>query len=65
MQGARIKELEAELRNERQNIAEKIALLETAKQTLSNQFQTLATEILESKSKTFSETSQKTVGHTA
>jgi len=62
VQGARIKELEAELRNERQNIAEKIALLETAKQTLSNQFQTLATEILESKSKTFSETSQTQLG---
>ena len=61
-QGARIKELEAELRNEQRNVAEKIALLETAKQTLSNQFQTLATEILESKSKTFSETSQTQLG---
>ena len=62
VQGARIKELETELRNERQNMAEKIALIETAKQTLSNQFQTLATEILESKSKTFSETSQTQLG---
>jgi DNA recombination protein RmuC len=62
MQGARIKELEAELRNEQKNMAEKIALLETAKQTLSNQFQTLATEILESKSKTFSESSQTQLG---
>ncbi len=62
VQGARIKELEAELRNERQNMAEKIALLEQARQTLSNQFQTLATEILESKSKTFSETSQTQLG---
>ncbi|MGA9063187.1 MAG: hypothetical protein WB341_16190, partial [Terracidiphilus sp.] len=35
---ARVKELEADLRNERQNIAEKIALLETAKKTLSDQF---------------------------
>lgn len=61
-QGARIKELEAELRNERQNMAEKIALLETAKQTLSNQFQMLATEILESKSKTLSESSQTQLG---
>jgi DNA recombination protein RmuC len=60
--GARIKELEVELRNERQNMTEKIALLETAKQTLSNQFHTLATEILESKSKTFSETSQSQLG---
>ncbi len=61
-QGARIKELEAELRNERQNLAEKIALLETAKKTLSDQFQTLATEILETKSKTFSEASQAQLG---
>jgi DNA recombination protein RmuC len=62
VQGARIKELEAELRNERQNMAEKIALLDTAKQTLANQFQTLATEILEAKSKTFSESSQTQLG---
>jgi DNA recombination protein RmuC len=62
MQGARIKELEAELRNEQKNVAEKIALLETAKQTLSNQFQTLATEILDSKSKTFSENSKVQLG---
>lgn len=62
VQGARIKELEAELRNERQNVAEKIALLDQARQTLSNQFQTLATEILESKSKTFSEASQTQLG---
>ncbi len=61
-QGARIKELEAELRNERQNLAEKIALLETAKKALSDQFQTLATEILETKSKTFSEASQTQLG---
>ena len=61
-QGARIKELEAELRNERQNLAEKIALLETAKKTLSDQFQTLATEILDTKSKTFSEASQTQLG---
>jgi DNA recombination protein RmuC len=62
VQGGRIKELETELRNERQNMAEKVALLETAKQTLSNQFQTLASEILESKSKTFTENSQKELG---
>jgi DNA recombination protein RmuC len=62
MQGARIKELEAELRNEQKNVAEKIGLLETAKQTLSNQFQTLATEILDSKSKTFSENSKVQLG---
>ncbi|MGA2559635.1 MAG: DNA recombination protein RmuC [Terracidiphilus sp.] len=59
---ARISELEAELRNERQNLAEKLALLETAKQTLANQFESLATDILEKKSKTFSEGSQKELG---
>jgi DNA recombination protein RmuC len=62
IQGARIKELEAELRNEQKNIAQKIELLETAKKALSDQFQTLATEILESKSKTFSESSQTQLG---
>lgn len=62
LQGARIKELESELRNERQNMAEKIALLDQARKTLSDQFQTLAAEILESKSKTFSESSQTQLG---
>ena len=41
-QAARISQLEADLNNERKNMAEKIALLETAKQALANQFQTLA-----------------------
>jgi len=50
------------LRNERQNMADKIALLESAKTTLSNQFQALAAEILDQKSKTFSEGSQKELG---
>ncbi|MGA7241960.1 MAG: DNA recombination protein RmuC [Terracidiphilus sp.] len=59
---ARIGQLEADLNNERQNMAEKIALLETAKQTLANQFQTLAADILEQKSRTFSEGSQKELG---
>lgn len=61
-QGARIKELETELRNERQNIAEKIALLESAKTTLSTQFQALAADVLDQKSKSFSEGSQKELG---
>ncbi|MGO8758282.1 MAG: DNA recombination protein RmuC [Terracidiphilus sp.] len=59
---ARVKELEAELRNERQNMAEKIALLETAKKSLSDQFQALAADVLETKSKTFSEASQSQLG---
>ena len=56
---ATIAELNAKLVNEQKNLAEKLALLDTAKQTLANQFQTLATEILEQKSKSFSEASQK------
>jgi len=59
---ARVKELETELRNERQNLAEKLALLESAKQTLAHQFEALAADILEKKSKSFSEGSQKELG---
>jgi DNA recombination protein RmuC len=56
---ARISELETELRKERESLGEKVKLLEDAKQALANQFQALAAEILEQKSKTFSEGSQK------
>ncbi|HEU5351807.1 MAG TPA: DNA recombination protein RmuC [Terracidiphilus sp.] len=56
---AAVSKLEADLRNERQNMAEKLALLETAKQTLANQFQTLAADILDAKTKSFSEASLK------
>ena len=59
---ARISQLEADLRNERQNLAEKLALLDSAKQTLASQFEALAAEILEKKSKSFSEGSQKELG---
>ena len=62
LNAARVKELEAELRNERQNMAEKIALLESAKKTLADQFQALASQILEAKSKSFTETSQTQLG---
>jgi len=62
-QAARISELEAQLANEQKNMAEKVALLETAKKTLADQFQALAAEILEQKSKTFSEGSQKEIGN--
>jgi DNA recombination protein RmuC len=57
-QAAQISQLEADLRNERQNLQEKLALLETAKQSLANQFKALAGEILDQKSKTFAETSK-------
>ncbi len=59
---ARVKELEAELRAERQSVAEKVALLEEAKKTLADKFEALAGEILEKKSKSFSEGSQKELG---
>jgi DNA recombination protein RmuC len=59
---ARISSLEAELKNERQNVAEKLALLEDAKTALSIQFQAAAAEILEQKAKSFSEGSQKEIG---
>jgi DNA recombination protein RmuC len=58
-QTGRIGELEKELENEHKNLAEKLALLENAKKTLADQFQVLAGEILEQKSKNFSEASQK------
>jgi DNA recombination protein RmuC len=61
-QRARVKELETELKNERQNLQEKLALLESAKQALANQFKDLADEILEKKSKNFSDTSQDKLG---
>jgi len=59
---AQVSALETELRNERENVAEKIKLLDEAKQTLANQFQALAADILDQKSKTLSEGSQKEIG---
>ena len=61
-QGKRIAGLNAELEGERKSLAEKLALLETAKHALANQFEALAGEILEKKSKSFSEGSQKELG---
>jgi DNA recombination protein RmuC len=58
-----VAELNAKLENEQKNMAEKVALLETAKKALSDQFQTLAGEILDQKSKSFSEGSQKEIGN--
>ncbi|WP_058188193.1 DNA recombination protein RmuC [Terracidiphilus gabretensis] len=56
---ARIRELETSLANEQKNMAEKVALLETAKTALANQFEALAGKILDEKSKTFADVSQK------
>jgi DNA recombination protein RmuC len=61
-QAASIGKLEAELKSERANLAEKLAILENAKQALANQFQALAGEILETKSKAFSETNKNELG---
>ena len=55
-------ELSAKLESERKNLAEKLALLETAKKSLSDQFEALAAGILEKKAKSFSEGSQKEIG---
>ena len=63
LQSARISALEAELRNERQNMGEKLELLEAAKQTLAHQFQALAGEVLETKAKTFAESSRNDLGN--
>ena len=41
-QAACISKLEAELKNERENLDEKLALLEGAKEALANQFKALA-----------------------
>lgn len=59
---ARISQLEADLNNERRSLAEKLELLESAKKSLSDQFQVLAADILDQKSKSFSEGSQKELG---
>ena len=59
---AQIRGLKVELDKERENAAEKLALVEDAKRALANQFQALAADILENKAKTFSEGSQKELG---
>ena len=50
---ARISQLEAELKSEREGLKEKLALLEAAKQTLANQFEALAGDILEKEIQSF------------
>jgi len=63
LQAVRISQLEADLKNERQNVIEKLTLLNEAKAALSNQFQAVAAEILDQKSKSFSEGSQKEIAN--
>ncbi|MFM0002048.1 DNA recombination protein RmuC [Paraburkholderia dipogonis] len=55
-------ELRTRTQAERQNAEEKLNLLLQAKETLSDQFKTLATEILEEKSKRFAEQNQTNLG---
>ena len=62
-QAASISKLEAELKGERENLAEKLAILESAKQALANQFEALAGKILDEKSKTFSDANKTELGH--
>jgi DNA recombination protein RmuC len=61
-QAARISQLEADLHNERKSLGEKVELLENAKKALADQFQALAADILDQKSKSFSDGSQKEIG---
>ena len=63
VQAASISKLEAELKSEREGLAEKVAILENAKQALANQFEALAGKILDEKSKTFSDSNKTELGH--
>lgn len=56
-----VKVFETELENERRQSAEKLALLTDAKEALSNQFKTLASEILDQKSQKFTEQNQTNI----
>ncbi len=55
-------DLQARLEAERQNSAEKLHLLQQAKEALSDQFKSLANDILEEKSRRFSEQNQLSLG---
>lgn len=54
--------LQTELAAEREQIKEKLALLDEAKRSLSDQFKALANDILEEKGKRFAELSQSNLG---
>lgn len=59
---AELAELSTRLDAERSQAAEKLALLLEAKEALSNQFKSLANDILEEKSKRFTEQNQTNIG---
>jgi DNA recombination protein RmuC len=60
---AKIAELTTTLDNERTQAQEKLALLNDAREQLSNQFKALANEILDEKSKKFTEQNQTNLGN--
>jgi DNA recombination protein RmuC len=55
--------LTTNLANEERNVQEKIQLLQESREELKNQFQTLAQDILEQKSKVFAEQNQSSIGN--
>ena len=59
---AQVAALQATLETERQNAQEKLALLGSAREELSNQFKALASEILEEKSRRFTQMNQENLG---
>ncbi|MET3107182.1 DNA recombination protein RmuC [Oxalobacteraceae bacterium GrIS 2.11] len=61
-QQAKISELQTRLETERSQSLEKLALLEAARSEFGNQFQILANQILEEKSKKFTEQNQLNLG---
>jgi DNA recombination protein RmuC len=58
-----VSRLEAELNAERAGLAEKVAIIENAKQVLAHQFEALAGQILDEKSKTFSDANKTELNH--
>jgi DNA recombination protein RmuC len=56
---AEVSQLRADLINEKKNLTDKVALLDTAKKALSDQFQALASQILEQRSKTVTDDNKK------
>ena len=62
VQKSRLAELTTRLESERQQSQDKLALLVEAKEALSNQFKSLANDILEEKSKRFAEQNQASLG---
>ena len=55
--------LTTNLANEQRNVQKKIQLLQESREELKNQFQTLAQDILEQKSKVFAEQNQSNIGN--